>query len=55
MAGFVTCANRWRKNPYKGRGVRASGAMGVSSPMDQVASLLSSAMGATTILMSSRL
>ena len=54
MGGFVTCAKRCRKNPYSGRGALASGAMGVSSPMDQMASLLSIAIGVTTIFTSSR-
>ena len=54
MAGLVTWAKRWRKNAYTGRGAWAKGASGVSSPIDQTASLPSLAMGASTIRTSSR-
>ena len=38
MAGFVTCAKRWRKKAWRGRGRSERTARGASSPIDQVGS-----------------
>jgi hypothetical protein len=53
IAGFVTCANRCRKNEYSGRGERARNASGVSSPIDHTASLPVAAIGCRIIFTSS--
>ena len=54
IAGFVTCANLWRKYAYTGRGALARNARGVSSPIDHTASLPSAAIGCRIIFTSSR-
>ena len=45
IGGLVTWANDWRRNAETRRGRRASGAIGVSSPMLQMASWPSVAIG----------
>ena len=48
IAGFVTWANRWRKYAYTLCGARASGGIGVSSPMLQTVSWPAPPIGSTT-------
>ena len=50
IGGLVTWANDWRRNAETRRGRRASGAIGVSSPMLQIASWPSVAIGRISCL-----
>ncbi len=55
IGGLLTCANRCFRKLNAGRGLVATAANGVSSPIENVGSLASVAMGLSTIATSSRL